>query len=80
MEERIDKPCFIITQWFLFIYAETHEQFFELYDKAMEQISDAALNKKWNRSYRRARCGQVYGMYKYIVRLNKPTLAKILGS
>lgn len=67
-----------ITKWFLIIYTENKEDFFQEYDKAIKEIPDTAFNKKWYRSIKRTCCGSEYGVYKFIIGLNHPTLKKIL--
>lgn len=79
-EKNITKSSFTISNWALVINAESHEQFFEVYDIAIKQIPDTALNKKWYRSPMRTLCGRFLGIYKYIIPLNNPTLAKIVNS
>ena len=42
-----------ITKWFLFIEANSDEEFFTLYDEAITHIPDTAFNKNWYGSARR---------------------------
>jgi hypothetical protein len=66
-----------ITKHFLIIRAKNDEEFFQLYDQAVEKIPDTAFNKKWYRSASRTLVGSELGLKKYIIELNKPTLQKI---
>ena len=66
-----------ITKHFLIIRAKNDTEFFKLYDQAVEKIPDAAFNKKWYRSVNRTLVGSEFGLKKYVIGLNKPTLKKI---
>lgn len=69
-----------ITKWFLIIETNKQQEFFQIYDKAIENIPDGAFNKKWYRSTKRTFAGQSYGKLRFLIPLNNPTIKKIVNS
>lgn len=69
-----------ITKWFLIIETNNKQEFFQIYDKAIESISDDAFNKKWYRSIKRTFSGQSYGKLRFLIPLNHPTIKKIVNN
>lgn len=67
-----------ITKWFLIILVKDKQDFFQTYDKAIQEIPDSAFNKKWYRSIARTFSGCENGNLKFIIPLNHPTLKKII--
>lgn len=72
------KKMYEITKHFLIIWAKNDTEFFKLYDQAIEKIPDTAFNKKRYRSINRTLVGSEFGLKKYIIELNKPTLKNIV--